>query len=541
MSLANLKIINGAPSRSKIKDALVELPDEVILKIISDYNEQNNLKPIYKNTPENIELLKTEGKEVSPKTEDNFAFLTPNRYGGVEGVNDLSETVDYDTELVPFVEANYTTYEKDLGINDEYNPMILNADWLKHHWKKIPFGKKEERLAQLNNIIAKVDKADEKQLLSRLKRIKGMFEDDDIDYNQVKQKFIEAFKDNVQEDEQEISLDEKEALKTKAEEAYKNKYNEEIKYSELPNSWKEKLDEYLNSGRKKKFVEQLERLTSKDEVDKSLGGLKEAFEEIFGFELSKDNVKQFAYDNDVNKLSEFWDCIKATFEAYDDSGATNPTYEEAIKYFKTIKSYPDYYRINCKKWYDPSTEEEKERETVGEARANVTTTEIENEISTKRMLEAVKADPEQNAYYEKNLQAHKNLLARGEITEETAKKQMKYVIKYCYEKIKQKNRSNYQKLEDLVKNLLPLKARAWLSKVCESSNFTKLSDKNRISRMSHLKEVLEGTDFKNALGDKKLEELVKQDGAEEKFTNFFNSVLGIKKGSDSTAIKKLFA
>ena len=31
MSLANLKIINKTPSRSKIKDALVELPDEVIL------------------------------------------------------------------------------------------------------------------------------------------------------------------------------------------------------------------------------------------------------------------------------------------------------------------------------------------------------------------------------------------------------------------------------------------------------------------------------------------------------------------------------
>ena len=82
MKLEKLRVIddNHTPSRAKIKDALVEIPDEVLLKIVSDYNEANGLAPIVEATEENINKFKEEGRDVPSNAEDNFAFLTPNSY-----------------------------------------------------------------------------------------------------------------------------------------------------------------------------------------------------------------------------------------------------------------------------------------------------------------------------------------------------------------------------------------------------------------------------------------------------------------------------
>lgn len=522
MSLSNLKIINRTPSRSKIKDALVELPDEVILKIISDYNEQNNLKPIYKNTPENVALLKSEGKVLAPKTEDNFAYLTPNRYGGVEGFNELKEQYDYDEELAPFVEANYTTYEKDLGIQDEYNPDIFNEDWLRENWRKIPFGTKPERLAQLKNIIKQVYNANETNLYNKLKDIYTSFKNDEIKYNQAKEKFFTAFKNNISEDFKELKEEDKSKLRQEATKAYKDLYGEDVEYKDLPNSWKEKLDKYLESGREKKFKEVLKELKGEKEVDKTFEGLKKEFESIFDFRPSKSLIKEFAARNDLKSPDEFFECVEETFKAYQTSKGTKPTFEEAVKYFKTIKAYPTYYKERCREWYDPRTDEEKEadadKEKVGETATNMTISEIESEADIKQMLQAVKNDPTQNAEYEAELKAHRNLLKRGDITADVAKKQMIYVIKHCYEKIVAKRKKNIEDVKNSIRALLDADGKKTFNTVIGSATKEITADKYNL-----LLNVLQNQLIPALTAEgKKIEDI-----EDDKMKELFEVVLGI--------------
>lgn len=112
--------------REKIKNALSKSDLNTLLKIVKCYTKDNGLTPIYENCADSIKELRDCGYTVDEVQIQDFAFLTPNRYGGVSGSNELG--IDIETELVPYVEANYTTYAKDLHIDDNISELKTAID-----------------------------------------------------------------------------------------------------------------------------------------------------------------------------------------------------------------------------------------------------------------------------------------------------------------------------------------------------------------------------------------------------------------------------
>lgn len=545
MKLEHLRVVNDSvPSRQRIKDALVELPDEVILKIIADYNKDNNLKPVYKNTPENVSSLKEEGRNIQPYTEDNFAFLSPTPYGGVEGFNSLEEKYDYDVELAPYVEANYTTYEKDLGIDDEFNPKLLNADWLRSHWRKLPpFSSKAQRLGQARNILKKVYDLNEMEFYKKLEKIYQAYDNDEISYNRLKKDFIELFTNNMPKEGTHLTEEEQTELRKYAANAYNKKYNENIKYEKLPRSWKEKLDPLLDSGRKDNFKAMVDKFVGKKEEDTSLQGLREEFKEIFGFSSEdKQAVINFASSKDVASADEYYDCIKETFEAFNKSNGKKPSYEQAVKYFKNIKHYPDNYRSGCKEWYDVRSAEEKSEDNKkrlgGNSQARSIVAGFNKNEDLAKKIEIIKADKYYHDYYEEQLESYKELLQEGKIDKNSAKKQMQEVIEYCFSRIQNKSKGSLEKaIAELEKNLT-IQEKAWFNTVY-AENTKAISEKN----VKALTTEIQSPNFKKELeanGVKNLEGLAKKKKDNgESVKEFFRAFI-VPSSKSNKATSKLF-
>ena len=100
------------------KDKLLQLPYEDLAVIINDYELANCYQPIYTNTACNVDKLVSEGKKMNGAILNDFAFLTVNRYDVIEPVADIEAFVDFDNELVPYVDANEDKYKNLFPVED---------------------------------------------------------------------------------------------------------------------------------------------------------------------------------------------------------------------------------------------------------------------------------------------------------------------------------------------------------------------------------------------------------------------------------------
>lgn len=445
MRLEKLRVIDDSnvPSRSRIKDALVEIPDDVLLKIISDYNEANNLAPIYKATEENIKKLKEEGKEVPSNAEDNFAFLTPNSYGGTEGFNYLQEKIDYDTELVPFVEANFTTYKNDLPVVSEEDIQIqdiddiFDDDWLRDNWKQHLVGHKE-RANNIEQIYHKVYKAGETELANKVLNILKRYNQSPIafSYNKAKKELFNIFENNA-EKKQDIDQENKFNLKKKVIQTYNKKYkknlNPESDYEKLPESWKNKFTPLIETGRKETIEKGLAYILEGEKIEKDLVSLKKKFQNIFNFNYDDTNaIKGFAYDNDLNG-EVFAEVIANTFKAYEeDETKKNPrvSWDEAVDFFKTIRHNPSAFIRKSTKWNGLKTEnvEAKQEEAEAEQELEIS---LNSDEDVKKFMKKLEANKPWYQYFLEHYEGIKELRKDKKMSEEQAKTALAKLIKYC--------------------------------------------------------------------------------------------------------------
>lgn len=462
MKLEKLRVIddNHTPSRAKIKDALVEIPDEVLLKIVSDYNEANGLAPIVEATEENINKFREEGRDVPSNAEDNFAFLTPNSYNGTEGFNELSEKIDYDQELVPFIEANFTTYKNDLPIEenvevqDKVEEGVYNYDWFKSVWKKAEVGH-ASRLANILRI-AEMLKEEDYALSREVEKIAHKYDKNPsvFNYNDAKEALIKLFKNNVKEEaDKEIDVEKQDKMRKLAVKRYNERYGKNIeKTADLPEEWKKKLFPLIESGRIETFKKVLAELADteserQEKIGKTTETLLKEFKEIYGFNYDKDLIKNFGAKEEVKNINEFVDCFQATLAAFKDGKID---FDTALKYFKSIKSYPSKYLDYCKGWYEPDkTDEEKqaERNKSEEAERNAdldievgekSVDEMKKEISELVKVIEESKNEEWIKYWNEFKSEYMKAYKKGEYTLESYLKQILYLAKYVKSKINPK-------------------------------------------------------------------------------------------------------
>ena len=157
MRLEHLRVIEDEPTftpgdpNDLIVDALSSLPKEKQAEIFNDYATVNFYAPIYVNTKENLDRLISEGKKCTPTFNKDFAFLTCNRYGGIESFDDLSEKADYKKEIVPFVCDAIDKYQ-DVFVIDE-----ISMDWLNKHLPRTGLISRKTFIDKVRDIIRFVD------------------------------------------------------------------------------------------------------------------------------------------------------------------------------------------------------------------------------------------------------------------------------------------------------------------------------------------------------------------------------------------------
>ena len=157
MRLEHLRVIEDEPTftpgdpNDLIVDALSSLPKEKQAEIFNDYASVNFYAPIYVNTKENLDRLISEGKKCTPSFNKDFAFLTCNRYGGIESFDDLSEKADYKKDIVPFVCDAIDKYQ-DVFVVDE-----ISMDWLNKHLPRTGLISRKSFIDKVRDIIRFVD------------------------------------------------------------------------------------------------------------------------------------------------------------------------------------------------------------------------------------------------------------------------------------------------------------------------------------------------------------------------------------------------
>ena len=157
MRLEHLRVIEDEPTftpgdpNDLIVDALSSLPKEKQAEIFNDYATVNFYAPIYVNTKENLDRLISEGKKCTPSFNKDFAFLTCNRYGGIESFDDLSEKADYKKDIVPFVCDAIDKYQ-DVFVVDE-----ISMDWLNKHLPRTGLISRKTFIDKVRDIIRFVD------------------------------------------------------------------------------------------------------------------------------------------------------------------------------------------------------------------------------------------------------------------------------------------------------------------------------------------------------------------------------------------------
>lgn len=313
------------------KDKLLKLPYEDLAVIINDYELANCYQPIYTNTACNVDKLVSEGKKMNGAILNDFAFLTVNRYDVIEPVADIEAFIDFDNELVPYVNANEDKYKNLFPVEDS---AIKDRHFDKDYVLKRLEGPFSDRSAQLEAIHSLLSEAElySQKLGNALYDIEGEFKLNHIDFSEVKELIIKAY-DELQEEEPEVD---EERFKT-AESIEKDvmKYVEKFRTNQIAmakfNRYYEPLKEKFLSGEhsQDQYENNLKILiknclsgsSGDDKYQKALEGLRVSCPEIKAYlkevkseygSLEKDQASDVR--NTIIKLNE---AVKKSTEAKD--------------------------------------------------------------------------------------------------------------------------------------------------------------------------------------------------------------------------------
>ena len=405
--------------KQKIKDALVNIPDDILLNIILDYNKDNHYQPIYNNDPDILAKLKHEGFEQNEDYQENDKYISANQYSGIESFNNLNEKVDTE-ELVPYIDENYEKkYSKILPL-DEYSSTNLEAstddidegedyypedtediddtenvddtevediriedrrkydlEWFKSHWTSTPIGlnrekRRKENLAQIIKVLT--DNNDAPDLLKKVKeRISKWVKDPKEDYNNLKKDLANIFlnydrENNAIEEGSDEETRKKNTLKSKVLKAFNTKYpsRKVEQYNELPETWKEKFGPYIEDLKEAAIENAINKLQGK-KGEETIFDREEKFKELIKKYLnfdynSAEDLKKYALKNEINE-GQFLYAIETTLKLYKEENL--PT-EQIEKYFRDI-SYNIFNAIKNVKWLE--TPEDKAKELIASERA----------------------------------------------------------------------------------------------------------------------------------------------------------------------------
>ena len=313
------------------KDKLLQLPYEDLAVIINDYELANCYQPIYTNTACNVDKLVSEGKKMNGAILNDFAFLTVNRYNVIEPVADIEAFVDFDNELVPYVNANEDKYKnlfpvEDSAIKDRH----FDKDYVLKRLEG-PFPDRSTQLEAIHSLLSEAELYNQK-LGNALYDIEGEFKLNHIDFSKAKELILKAYEE-LQDEESEID---EERFKT-AESIEKDvmAYVEKFRTNQIAmakfNRYYEPLKEKFLSGEhnQDQYENNLKILiknclsgsSGDDKYQKALEGLKVSCPEIKAYlkevkseygSLEKDQASDVR--NTIIKLNE---AVKKSTEAKD--------------------------------------------------------------------------------------------------------------------------------------------------------------------------------------------------------------------------------
>ena len=275
MRLEHLRVIEDEPTFTPgdpddlIVDAISSLPKEKQAEIFNDYATVNFYAPVYLNTKENLDRLLSEGKKCTPSFNKDFAFLSCNRYGGIESFDDLSEKADYKKEIVPFVCDAIDKYQEVFVVDE------ISMDWLNKHLPRTGLISRKAFIDKVKDIIRFVG-YENKSLADKL--TKGPL---DKLVNQTKDTYSlkEALKEiqDLFKDYYEGTEKKKRGAPLKGEElkkaqeliynSYKREYPDTTEYSDLPYSVRQKYVDYFYENAVKNLEKILKSRDGSDNED----------------------------------------------------------------------------------------------------------------------------------------------------------------------------------------------------------------------------------------------------------------------------------
>lgn len=131
-----------------MKDKLLKLPYEDLAIIINDYELANCYQPIYTNTTVNVSNLISEGKKIGKPLLNDFAFLTVNRYDVIEPIEDITNFINFEQELIPYIKSNHEKYPNLFPVEDASNEQIEVENMAINAYNKLT-GKKLSKYSYL--------------------------------------------------------------------------------------------------------------------------------------------------------------------------------------------------------------------------------------------------------------------------------------------------------------------------------------------------------------------------------------------------------
>ena len=255
-------------------EAVKELPKEDLARIYNDYATVNFYAPVYINTEENLNKLLAEGKKCSPSFNKDFAFLTCNRYGGIESVDDLSCHSDLKEEIVPFVKDSIENY-KDMFIKD-----ALSMEWIKKHLPRRHLTTRNAYIQKVQEIVNYVRNENEELAtalnngpLNKLRtQSKSVY-----DLEEAEQEILGLFDDYYKGTEADkkgepLQGDELKQAQEQIFNALSSRYPDTKQFEDLPSSVKQKFAPYFFKESVKQLPNILNRLSGKQNEEADLEG-----------------------------------------------------------------------------------------------------------------------------------------------------------------------------------------------------------------------------------------------------------------------------
>ena len=339
-----------------MKDKLLSLPYEDLAVIINDYELANSYQPVYTSTACNLSNLLNEGKVVSkPFILNDFAFLTVNRYNQIEPIADITKFVDFDNDLVPFVEQNKTRYACLSSLEDSkalIKDELLDPAWLEKKWAEIKKfgGRKDQKLETLASEVEAIDL----RFGYKIREVENKYLNGQYSFKEALQAIKKLFEENAgpkKELSNEHTINQINFLKKKAVTQYNKLTGETLtEYRQLPDSWKKIIDPLIEGKYYKKAEQEINRLSrsEEDRLKSTRKGNKNVPSDLayltnLYFKCDpkdQEGFIKFAKENYIDDIQDFLLTIKKVFNDFLNNKIT---YDYLESYIKSINVNADNY------------------------------------------------------------------------------------------------------------------------------------------------------------------------------------------------------